>query len=312
MKQQECTQINNFKEAQDKLLSAFNLIAESNFVTLDWQQLRTHYLKAGTGEPIVFIHGGGCFGGYWVPLMARFEGYTMYAIDRPGFGLTDFVPHRKEWIRDDAVTFIEQALDKLGIEQPVIVANSMGSLWTFWFALERPQRVKKMIHIGCPAMLLESGGPLQLRALGVPVIGRVLRFFERPTPKNIRSLFSAMNEGIIAKEYPELFTAWLEAEKLQHFEKAWRYLLRSVFNIIGPRKDVPLTARDLRKIDHPVQFIWGENDPFGTVELGKRASGILKHSAFDTIRGGHLPWLDEPEKTAALLSKFIVDHKFCD
>lgn len=165
-----------------------------------------------------------------------------------------------------------------------------------------------MIHIGCPAMLLSSGGPLKLRALGLPIIGQFLRFFEQPNKKNIQALFSAMNEEIISKEYPDLFTTWLEAEKLPHFNKTWRLLLRSVFNIRGPRNGLSIREADLQKINHPVQFIWGEHDPFGEIELGIKASKILSNSKFISVKGGHLPWLDEPQKTAMSIIDFIHNN----
>lgn len=95
----------NFKSAQHRLLSAFNLEATSHIVRLNWRQLNTHFLKIGSGEPLVLLYGGGCFASYWTPLIAQLNGFPIYAIDRPGFGLTDFVPHRKETIRDDAISF---------------------------------------------------------------------------------------------------------------------------------------------------------------------------------------------------------------
>lgn len=62
---------------------------QSNFVqTLD---LRMHYLQAGTGEPVIFIHGFPETSHEWRhELIALFSGeYACFAPDTRGFGRTD-------------------------------------------------------------------------------------------------------------------------------------------------------------------------------------------------------------------------------
>jgi len=154
---------------QDRLLDAYGADATSRFLKLPWREHRTHVLHVErddqTSEPLIFVHGGGCFAAIWAPLLVRLSRRPLFAVDRPGFGLTDPIDQRPGTLRRNAVAFLEGLLDALQIERGVLVANSMGSLWTFWLALDRPSRVERVVHIGCPAMLLDTGAPFPYASL---------------------------------------------------------------------------------------------------------------------------------------------------
>ena len=167
----------------------------------------------------------------------------------------------------------------------------MGSLWTFWYALDNPSKVDKMIHIGCPAMLYGSKTPLPMRLLGLPLIGSIINRLNPPTKETIEGTFSAMGENKALKENPILGEAWLTAERLPNFDKAWRNLLGSILNINGPYQEALLTPNLLKTVEQPTLLIWGENETFGSIETGKHAASIMKNSRFSVVEGGHLPWL---------------------
>ena len=296
----------DFIAAQERLLATHDVDATSRFLDLPWRGLRAHVLEvAGEKPPLVFVHGGGAFGALWAPLLARLANHTRFAVDRPGFGLTERVTHRPETLREDAVGFLEGTLDTLEIERATIVANSIGALWTIWLALDRPDRVERLVLIGCPAMLLDTSAPLPLRLLGVPLVGRVMMAIMPPSPKEVRMVFDGMNEGETLEKDPALAEAWLASERRSDFGPAWRDNIRSLLTPLGPRKTATITPGQLRRIQQPVQVIWGRNDPLGSVETGKRAANLLPNADFAVIPGGHLPWLDSPDMTAGIIQNFV-------
>ncbi len=217
-------------------------MAASRIIELPWRALRTHVIEAGEGPPLIFVIGGGGFAGMWAPLLARLSGYRLYAVDRPGFGLTDPVDHRPETLRETAAGFLEGVLDALGIKQAVIVANSMGSPWTLWLALDRPERVAHMVHLGCPALVLDTGAPMPMPLLGISVIGRLLMALTPPSPRQAGMVFDGMNEADAIEKDPALEAAMIATERLPSYGRAWRTLLGSVLTPFSPRKEMSLTA----------------------------------------------------------------------
>lgn len=299
-------QAREYLTAQKGLLTEQGVEARSRFLRLPWRGLRMHLLEAGEGPPLVFVIGGGGFSAMWAPLMARMGDYKLYALDRPGFGLTDPVEHRTETLRATAVGFLEAALDALGLGRATLVANSLGSQWTFWLALDRPERVARMIHLGCPGALLDTGAPMPLPLLGAPVVGRLLTLLMRPSLRQAQMVFDSMNEAEALEENPALGPALVATERLPAYDDAWRSIIGAVLSPLGSARDgMSLTAGQLREIQQPVQLIWGQEDPFGPVEAGRRAAELLPDARFAVVPGGHLPWLDVPEQVAAHINDFL-------
>ncbi len=60
-------------------------------------------------------------------------------------------------------------LDALGLQRAVLVGNSMGGLFSIWFALEHPERVAGIVLPGTPAVTLETTAPKPMRMMSLPV-----------------------------------------------------------------------------------------------------------------------------------------------
>jgi pimeloyl-ACP methyl ester carboxylesterase len=85
-------------------------------------------------------------------------------------------------------------LDQLQLDQPLFVANSMGSLWSLWLAIDRPSRVRAMTHIGCPAVILETSAPLPMRLLSVRPLGRIIMALSPPSRRQVERFASIVGE----------------------------------------------------------------------------------------------------------------------
>jgi pimeloyl-ACP methyl ester carboxylesterase len=238
--------------------------------------------------------------------MAQLEEFTLYAVDRPGFGLTDTAPHTTENLRSLAVGFLEQVLDGLGLDRPVFVASSMGALWTTWLALDRPQRVAAMTHIGCPALILGTSAPVPMRFMAIPPLGRLMMRLQPPSPKQVDQMFAMMKEDLSA--WPELRDLMVAFERLPANAPTWLELLHSVLRLRGARPQVALTAEELAHITQPVQLIWGEEDPFGSPAVGERVATIVEDAELHVLPGGHVPWLSQADRVGHLAAPFLRKH----
>jgi pimeloyl-ACP methyl ester carboxylesterase len=76
----------------------------------------------------------------------------------------------------------------------------------------------------------------------------------------------------------------------------------------GSRREVELTAEQMSRLRVPVQLVWGETDPFGSPEVGRRAAEVIPGAELHVVPGGHAPWLRQAERIAELVAPFLRRH----
>ena len=70
---------------------------------------------------------------------------------------------------------------------------------------------------------------------------------------------------------------------------------------ITPRPENFLSDTELRALAVPVLMIWGDEDPYGEPEVGRRACALMPNARLEVIPGRHAPFLDDPERCSALI-----------
>jgi len=113
--------------------------------------LRIHYNDVGSGYPIIMLHGAGPGASSWsnfkqnISVLA--EHYRLLLFDMPQYGKSD-----KVVIEGGRLTFISRVLadfmDKLDITKAHFIGNSMGGQVAIKLAIDRPERVDKLVVIG--------------------------------------------------------------------------------------------------------------------------------------------------------------------
>lgn len=296
--------IEGFVKAQQRLLDRHGVEAESQFVGLPaLSGGDAHVLVSGHGPPVLMVIGGGPPAALWVPLMAELEGFTLLAVDLPGFGLSDPMPYATATLRSAGAAFLEQLLDAFGLAAPPVVAQSMGGLWSASLALRQPERVQCLSLVGCPALIEGTSAPLLLRLTSIPWLRRMLLRLERPSPAAVDRFTSMAGEDLT--NLPEMRQVLLEHMRLPNPGPALLEMHHAALTPRGARPEVALTAAQLSGLTQPVQHIWGESDPFGSVEAGTRAAELIPDAEFHVVPGGHGPWLDDPTTVADLLTPFL-------
>jgi pimeloyl-ACP methyl ester carboxylesterase len=106
-------------------------------------QLSHH--RAGSGEPLVLIHGVGSQWQVWAPVLPALERERdVIALDLPGFGGSPTLPIGVEPNAAALATAVADFLDGLGVERPVVGGNSLGG----WVALELAKRGRARAVVG--------------------------------------------------------------------------------------------------------------------------------------------------------------------
>ena len=105
---------------------------------------QAHYLKAGSGTPVVLIHGGASDSQEWVSTInALCHRYSLYAPDLIGYGLSDRT--KEGYYLSDFSEFILGFVETLGLEQPVLVGHSFGGRLCLDIALRHPEKIHKLV-----------------------------------------------------------------------------------------------------------------------------------------------------------------------
>ena len=123
--------------------------------------IRTNYLEAGQGRPVVLVHGSGpgvtAYANWRLTIPQLASRLHVLAPDMVGFGYTQ----RPAEVAYDLDTWVGQLvgfLDALGLEKASLVGNSFGGALALRVAARHPDRVDRLVLMGA------AGVPFELTA----------------------------------------------------------------------------------------------------------------------------------------------------
>jgi pimeloyl-ACP methyl ester carboxylesterase len=265
---------------------------------------RVNVLETGDGVPALFLHGSSTDSRSLLPLLAHLDGVRAIAVDRPGFGTSDPVRVPRERFRAAAVAFVDEILDALGLERPALAGNSMGGTWALWYALARPERVRRLVLVGSAPLLPGTHAPAPLRLMATPVVGALLARV-KPNAAMVVRLMASMGEKDSIVRHPELLATLVATGRDPAATAVNRAEIRAVLGPLGFRRSALVRAEDLRGVRAPTLLIWGDRDPVATVEAARVTAELIPQAELAVLPAGHVPYLGNPERTAELVSRFV-------
>jgi pimeloyl-ACP methyl ester carboxylesterase len=266
---------------------------------------RVHVIETGDGPPVVFLHGSNTSSLSLLPVLDRLEGVRAIAVDRPGFGLSEPVRVPRERFRDAAVEFVDEVLDELGLQTSAFAGNSMGGTWALWYALGRPERVRRVVLLGSAPLLPGTRPPVPLRVTAAPLLGDLLPHVVKPNRKLLVRLMASMGEEDTIVRYPELIESIVAAARDPIASAANLAELRAIITPIGFRPSARIDPDELRRLDVPTLLIWGDHDPVGNAEVAHETARLMPRAQLELLPAGHVPYLGHPQRVSELLSTFI-------
>jgi pimeloyl-ACP methyl ester carboxylesterase len=243
------------------------------------------YYRAGSGDPLVLIHGIGSRWQIWAPVLeALASEYDVLALDLPGFGDSPMPPPGTAPGVDSLTTLVSEFLGGVGFDWPHVAGNSLGGL----IALELAQRgvarsatALSPAGFASPAETAYARGSLwfgvRAARMAVPHADRL---FARPGVRRLalRQFF----------EHPERLTPAEAAADLRALAGAAWF-------------DETLAALRAHQfsggheLQVPVTIAWGEHDRLLLPRQARRAAAEIPRARIVTLRGcGHVPMYDDP------------------
>lgn len=165
----------------------------------DSNEIKIHYEIAGSGEPLLLIHGLGSSCQDWEMQVDHFARYfQVITLDLRGHGKTSKTtgPYSMALFAEDSAHLLE-SLDCGPVN---IMGISLGGMVAFQMALDHPRLIKKLVIVNSVPELVPRGLKdllgywqrlLIVRVLGMRRMGQVLadRFFSEPDQEAIKEVF---------------------------------------------------------------------------------------------------------------------------
>lgn len=121
-------------------------------------EIRTRYFEAGSGEPLVLLHGS-AFGEVsnaegWEPVFDLFAAaFHVYALDKIGQGFTDNPKSDSEYVIGTTVSHVRDFAQALRLTGIHVIGHSRGAYTACRLALEYPQLVKTLVIVDSSTLM---------------------------------------------------------------------------------------------------------------------------------------------------------------
>lgn len=265
--------------------------------------IRMHYVEAGAGQPVLFLHG---FPEFWYSwrhqLAALATRYHVIALDQRGYNETEnHGPYDTDTLQHDVLALMAH----LGIDRAHIVGHDWGGVIAWLLAIEHPEAVQSLTvcNLPHPAVFRHAlrRNPRQwLRSW-------YILFFQLPwLPERLLGLdnYQRLARGMIRQCRPGTFTR----DEIKSFLAAWRRQglngginwYRAALRHPRPLPDpVPL-------IKAPTLMIWGEDDAFLGKDLTYGTEEYVHDLALHYLPGtSHWVQQEEPDKVNGYLAAHL-------
>jgi pimeloyl-ACP methyl ester carboxylesterase len=270
--------------------AAFERIAHSSGV-VETQCGSIEYATAGTGPPVLVVHGAG--GGFdqglaiGAPLAAR--GYRVIAMSRFGYLRTPLPAEASAAAQGDAHACL---LDALGLTRAAVVAASAGAPSALQLALRHPTRVSALVLL-VPATFV----PRPDNAPPVRTPPGTQRLFDTALRVDFafwvvrRAAPATMTRALLATP-PDLVARATEAERAR-MEGILDGILPVSARRLGLLNDAHVTSHleryALERVDAPTLAISVADDLYGTYEAARYTAEQVPNGRFvGYADGGHV------------------------
>lgn len=257
------------------------------------------YLQAGSGRPLVLVHGLLGYSFSWRFALPSFSTIaTTYAIDMPGAGFSERCSNLSADLRASAMRLLH-FFDAVGINRCDLLGSSRGGAVSMLAAALSPDRVRSLILVS-PVNPWSAHGRKISRVLSHPLLAGMAAW----TVTSLRIIHPfILNRlfGDTGRIRPGTLQGYAAAAQVPGTGKHAVSILRTW------NEDLDLLESMLPRIaEIPTLLIWGSLDravhPSSVKELQKR----LRHSHTVMFEGaGHMPYEEVPDEFNRIVMEFL-------
>ncbi len=274
--------------------------------------IRLHYVRAGQGPLLLFLHGFPEFWGAWERQLEIFSrDYTVVAPDLRGYNLSDKPDGVKAYRPKVLIEDLRQLIAHLGFERCRLVAHDWGGALAWNLAIAHPQLIEKLVIINAPHPI-----PFARELRDNPA--------QQAASAYIHTLRSADGEALMRKDdfaaLRALFGSWTaDAAVMDRYRAAWSQpgALTAMLNYYRASPMHPPTASEpgvaaLRLdpaqfvVQVPTQVIWGQRDAAMLPGILDGLDACVPDLRIAPVaEGSHWVVHEYPERVEAVIREFF-------
>lgn len=219
--------------------------------------------------------------------------YKVIALDLPGFGQseksTSFIYKLSNYGQ-----LIIDFLDKLNIQDVILIGHSMGGQISMHAAKKAPKRIQKLILLGCCSYVKRASKSL-IACSYLPLFTWGMRnWIQKKDVK--QNLLSVLHDSKLVTQ------EMIESYKKPISEAAF---INSLIRLLRHREG-DMSSNELKEIKQPVLMIWGKEDKVIPVKTGYRLKHDLPNAKLIIYeKCGHLVMEEKPQEISNEIICFI-------
>ncbi|RUW08267.1 alpha/beta fold hydrolase, partial [Mesorhizobium sp. M1A.F.Ca.IN.020.03.1.1] len=250
----------------------------------------TGFIRAGSGAPVLFIHGVGMNATIWQPQIQRMaDRFDLIAIDMLGHGRSPLPPQEPE-LADYAAQAI-RLLDHLGLDKVSVVGHSMGALVAQELALLAPERIRRVVSLNAvfrrppdlAQAVLERAAALTGHGDAAGVAQTIARWFGDPVPAELTAA-AGKAAAALSEVDPE------------GYARTYRLFARADGD----------HAERLQTLAMPALFITGSEDKNSSPAMSAAMARLAPHGRCTVLAGQrHMMAAAAPDLTSRCIAEFL-------
>jgi pimeloyl-ACP methyl ester carboxylesterase len=264
--------------------------------TADANGIKTNYLEAGKGDPVVLIHGSGpgvtSYANWRLVLPVLAENFRVLAPDMVGFGFSE----RPANIEYGVQTWADQVvglMDTLELPTAHLVGNSFGGAIALRIATQHPDRVGKLVlmgSMGVPFPITEGLERVWGYEPSFENMRKVLDVFAYSRDLVNDELAEVRYRGSIQPGFQESFAAMFPAPRQRWVEA-----------MCTPEDDI-------RRLPHRTLIVHGREDQVIPVQTSLRLMELIDNADLSVFSHcGHWSMIERTEDFNRNVSEFFSD-----
>jgi pimeloyl-ACP methyl ester carboxylesterase len=258
---------------------------------VDIDGIRIAYTRAGSGPPLVMVHGAPADSRTWqwmLPDLAR--DHTVIAWDAPGFGQSSEIDD--SWRAGEFADALAAFIAVLGLERPHVVGHSFGTMVALSLFHRHPGAAASLVLIGGYAGWAGSLPPEE--------VARRLEMFLG---------MADLGDAFEPKSYPGLFTELIPADREPMLATMMRENTRAPTIRAAGRVGAETDLRPvLPTVDIPTLVLHGEADarsPLANAEMLHAAISTSQLAVLPNL--GHACVVEDPGACAMEIRRFVMN-----
>lgn len=269
---------------------------KSNYIQVDGYAM--HYLDEGAGENIVIVHGIPEWSMIYAELIQELSpNYRCIVPDHLGFGLSD-KPKTIELTPQAHAKRLLKCIEQLGLRDVNLVVHDYGGPIGIGALTENPSLFKSLTLSNTWLWNLQHTPSAKILKMMSGALGKWL-YLNYGFSVKFMAKKGFVDQHTFNRAKPIFWQA--------HQTKQDRYAnYQLMLEMLKSGNYFDTSLEKLKKLDIPIEIIWGMKDKFFTDEYLENWKRLLPAATINAIEEvGHFPQYEAPQKMAAYIRRFV-------